>query len=80
MNLSQPLGLVPPGVPTLPVSTLRKNRLRATCQPPLLPAAAERQMWADSALPAVATMSVSSRIFSTGTRASAAANSKVYGA
>ena len=56
MILSQPLGLVPPLVPTLPVSTLRKNSARETCQPPRLPAVAARHTWADRALPAVATM------------------------
>ena len=34
----QPLGLVPPSWPTLPVSTVRKNSARATAQPPRLPA------------------------------------------
>ena len=45
-NLSQPLGDVPPGVPTEPVRTLRKNRQRAVCQPPITPADAARQLWA----------------------------------
>jgi hypothetical protein len=35
---------VPPGVPTLPVSTLRKKSARATCQPPRLPMLALRQV------------------------------------
>ena len=40
----QPLPAVPPLVATDPVSTLRKNRHRATCHPPRLPAPAERQL------------------------------------
>jgi hypothetical protein len=38
LNLFQPLPDVPPTVATEPVSTLRKNRQRATCQPPRFPA------------------------------------------
>ena len=38
MNLFQPLALVPPSVPTEPVSTFRNWRHRATIQPPSLPA------------------------------------------
>ena len=78
MNLSQPLGWVPPSVPTLPVSTLRKNRLRVICQPPRLPAAAERQVCVASAVPGVPTIAASSATCATGTCASAAAYSKVY--
>ena len=37
-NLLQALGLVPPSVPTAPTSTLRKCSVRATCQPPEMPA------------------------------------------
>ena len=45
LNLSQALGEVPPSVPTDPVSTCRKNRQRATCQPPRLPDPADLQVW-----------------------------------
>ena len=45
LYLFQPLPVVPPTVPTEPVSTLRKNRHRAVCQPPRLPAPAARQLW-----------------------------------
>ena len=44
MNLFHPLALVPPSVPTLPVSTTRNCRHRATCQPPRLPADEARQV------------------------------------
>ena len=44
MNLFQPLGLVPPAVPTEPVSTLRSHRQRAVCHPPSLPAPDARQV------------------------------------
>lgn len=44
-NLCQAFGAVPPSVPTLPVSTDRKWSVRETCHPPLLPEAAERQIW-----------------------------------
>jgi hypothetical protein len=36
--LSQAFGEVPPGVPTEPVRTFRKNRQRAVSQPPMTPA------------------------------------------
>src|SRR5690606_13476084 len=42
--LFQPFPAVPPLVATEPVSTLRKNRQRATCQPPRFPAPAARQL------------------------------------
>ena len=47
-NLFQALSAVPPRVPTEPVSTLRKKRHRATCQPPRLPMEALRHVWAAS--------------------------------
>ena len=80
MNLSQPLGWVPPSVPTAPVSTLRKNRARVICQPPRLPAVAERQVWVDRRVPAWATSRASSSTWATGTWASSAARSKVHSA
>ena len=45
MNLFQPFGLVPPTVPTDPVSTASRNRHRLVCHPPRLPAAEARQLW-----------------------------------
>ena len=45
LNLSQPLPPVPPSVATEPVITAMKNRQRAVCQPPRLPAPAARQLW-----------------------------------
>jgi hypothetical protein len=77
MNLFQPFGLVPPTVPTLPVSTVRKNSARATIQPPRFPAVAARQVWAASRPSARATVLASSSTCSTGTCASSAANAKV---
>ena len=76
-NLFQALGYVPPGVATAPSRQFRRNSVRETCQPPRLPAAAERQVWVARAVPASATMSARAAIVSTATPDSAAANSKV---
>ena len=77
LNLFQLLPLVPPTVPTLPVSTLRKNKARTTCQPPRLPMLAERQLWAARRFPARAMCSAASSMRSMGTWDSRAARSKV---
>jgi hypothetical protein len=72
--------MVPPSVPTLPVSTLRKNRQRATIQPPRFPAAAARQVWALNREPAPATARATSTTVAAGTPDSASARSGVYSA
>ena len=79
-NLSHALGDVPPTVPTLPVSTFRKYSALATIHPPRLPAAAERQLWLENALPALAISRATSTIVAAGTPLSSWANSGVYSA
>src|SRR5918992_4492592 len=76
MNLSQPFGLVPPTVPIDPVSARTNHSARATCQPPRLPAAAERQMCAASRWSQDATSVAISSILAAETCASAAANAE----
>ena len=56
------------------------NRVRDTCQPPSLPAAAERQLWVDRRVPAEATRSATSCSFAAGMPDSASAKSKVNSA
>jgi hypothetical protein len=79
-NLFHALRCVPPGEATAPSRALMRKSVRDTCQPPRLPAAAERQLCVDRAVPAPATISVISRMTSADTPDSAAANSGVYSA
>ncbi len=77
LNLSQPLGEVPPRVPTEPVRTCSSQRQRATCQPPRLPDPAERQVWEAKRDPASAIPRATASMRSAGTPDSSAANSSV---
>ena len=60
-NLFQALGCMPPGVAIEPVSAFSRNSVLATCQPPSFEDEALRQLWVESALPAVATFSATAR-------------------
>ena len=77
LNLSQALGEVPPSVPTDPVSTCRKNRQRATCQPPRLPDPAALQVWEAKRAPASAIPRATASIRQASTPVSSAAYSIV---
>ena len=79
-NLFHSLACVPPLLPTLPVSTLRKKSVLATCQPPRLPMLALRQVWVASLPSQLATSRAVSRMRSMGTWLSSAAPSKVNSA
>src|SRR5262249_41956844 len=78
MYLFQPLGAVPPVVPTAPTRTVRNSKARDTCHPPKFPAAALRQTCVATAEPARPTSRATSTILSTSTPDSLAANSGVY--
>ena len=67
----------PPFVPTEPVSTLSSHRLRVTCQPCRLPAAAARQMCEQNAGAAAAIARATSTTVAAGSPHSASANSGV---
>src|SRR5260370_18765321 len=77
MYLFQPLGVVPPGVPTAPASTVRNSSALETCHPPRLPAAAFRQTWVATADPARPISRATSTIMLASTPDSLAANSGV---
>src|SRR5574337_1516112 len=77
-HLSHALADVPPSTPMLPVSTLRKNRQRATCHPPRLPDPALRQLCVASFPPQFATSSAIFRSTFSSTPDSCAAYSNVY--
>src|SRR5215472_14851768 len=79
-NLFQALGNVPPSVATAPSSAEIRNSVRDTCQPPRLPAAADRQEWQENRVPAPATTPATSAITASSTPDSAAANSNVNSA
>ncbi len=76
-NLFSALGNVPPSVATAPSSAEMRNRVRATCQPPRLPAAADRQTCAAKRVPAPATTSATCASTAASIPDSAAAYSKV---
>src|SRR3954470_2314540 len=67
MNLFHAFGETPPFVPTDPVRTLISHRLRVTCQPWRLPAAAARQMCELNAGAAAAISRATSTIVCAGT-------------
>src|SRR3970040_2044770 len=75
---SQALAEVPPSTPMLPVSTLRKNRQRATCHPPRLPDPALRQLCVANLPPQLATSSAIPLRRMASTPDSFAAYSNVY--
>ena len=79
-NLFQAFGKVPPGTPTAPRSAFSRKSVRETCQPPRLPAAALRQVWVLSRVPAVATIRATSSITAALTPDSRSAKAKVYSA
>jgi hypothetical protein len=79
-NLFHALGNVPPSVATAPSSAAIRNSVRDTCQPPRLPAAADRHEWQANRWPAPATTAATSASTPASSPASAAANSKVKSA
>src|SRR5207249_397636 len=77
-NLFQALGKTLPLTAMAPIKALSMNRERATCQPPLLPEEALRQLWVLNRVPAVETHFATSSSVAASTRDSLAANSNVY--